>query len=165
MTNVLIPTDFTVQSLDLVSAASQQVPGKINAFLFHAFDMPESLIDAMRRTGTNSPDNLITEELRLRCRQIKALNPMIANISFKLMYGSTVAVFKHFADANNVEAIALPAGYKFTAVVRDSVDPTRMFLKSGIALIRDFDPKTQNAIDTLGKIYQKPQATERLVLR
>lgn len=149
MTNVLIPTDFTVQSIDAIGAAAQHIPDRANFFLFHAFDMPQSLIDAMRLTGVKSHHNLVTEELRLRCRQVKEENLNIAGISFRLMFGSTVSVFRNFAEANKINLIVYPEDYVFLPTVRESVDPCKMFLKSQIPLMRTVVPllKGHNASD------------------
>jgi len=137
MTNVLIPTDFTVQSLDLVSKAALRLPGKLSIFLFHTFDMPDNLIDAMHMNGIKNHNNLITEELRLKCRQLKADHANISSVCFRLIFGTTVAVFKNFAEANDIDLIIYPTGYKHVSVVRESVNPERMFLKSGVKVIRD----------------------------
>jgi len=164
MTNVLIPTDFTTQSLDLIPAAAQQVTGKINVFLFHAFDMPDSLVDAMNRTGLSSHHNLITEELRMKCRQIKNQCPDVANISFRLMFGTTAAVFRNYAEANDIHVIIYPAGYRFTPVVRESVNPDRMFLKSRISIVRNLTGRAKSATQEADKQSIKVQ-DKNLVLQ
>ncbi len=146
MKNVLIPTDFTLNSLAHVSAAVKAIRGKCSIILFHAFDMPESLIDAMHRSGIKGHSNLITEELRLRCRKIKFENPSIADISFKIMYGTTIMAFRNYAEGNDIDFIYLPEGYTYKAVVRDSVDPTKWFKKSGIKIVQvQPAPETQVA--------------------
>jgi hydroxyacyl-ACP dehydratase HTD2-like protein with hotdog domain len=165
MTNVLIPTDFTVRTLDIVTAAAQNIPGKLNVFMFHAFDMPDSLIDAMHRTGLNSHYNLITEELRMKCRQIKAACPDVSNISFRLMFGTTVAAFKNFAEANDIHVIVYPAGYSFLPVVRESVNPDRMFLKSRITVLRNLSLKGKVAGNTPVVHAEQTMAEAGLVMQ
>ncbi len=148
MTNVLIPTDFTAQSLELASKAALRLPGKLNIFLFHTFDMPDNLIDAMHMNGIKNHNNLITEELRLKCRQLKADHANISSVCFRLIFGNTVAVFRNFAEANDIDVIIYPNGYKHVFVVRESVNPERMFLKSGIKVIRD--------LSAIGNAAKKP---------
>ncbi len=135
--NVLIPTDFTGNSLDSVNSIAKAMPEKMNIILFHAFDMPESLLDAMMRKGMNGHSNLVTEDLRLKCKRIKQQNKHVQNIYFRSMYGTTVAAFRNFAEANAIALIVLPAGYRYLPTVRESVNPLRMFQKSGIRLVTD----------------------------
>lgn len=138
MMNVLIPTDFSYTSLNYAAQAARQLGEKCNVFLFHALDVPDNLADTMSRVGIRADQKLITEELRVRCRKIKSNNPGIANIYMRIMHGTTLAAFRNFADANEIDLIFLPEGYQFRAVVRDSVDPTDWFGQSGIkVLIRD----------------------------
>ncbi len=133
--NIIIPTDFSLYSLDFAAQIAQAIPEKHNIFLFHAFDMPDSLLDAMKRVGQNSHSNLITEELRIRCKQIKTKHKSVSNICFRIMYGTTIAAFRNLAEADRIDMIVLPTGYRFAPVVRESVNPERMFKKSGIEVI------------------------------
>lgn len=133
--NIIIPTDFSQYSLDVAAQIAQAIPEKHNIFLFHAFDMPDSLLDAMKRVGQSGHSSLITEELRIKCRQIKTKHKSINNICLRIMYGNTIAAFKNFAEADKVNLIVLPTAYKFVPVVRESVNPERMFRKSGIQVI------------------------------
>jgi hypothetical protein len=132
MKNVLIPTDFSPGSLDMIAAVAAGADEKVNIILFHAFDMPVSLVDAMMRTGANGHYSMVTENLRVKCRKIKTSNQMVGNISFKFMYGTSVALFRNFAAAYRLDMIALPENYFFVQVVRESVNPLHMFKKSGI---------------------------------
>lgn len=132
MKNILIPTDFSASSLDFIGQIAQNSIGNINIILFHAFDMPQSLMDAMRRNGMRNYGNMVTEELRQKCKKIKSENRNLNNISYKLMYGTTSMAFDNYAEANDIDAIVIPPGYQFTPVVRESVNPKRMFQKSGL---------------------------------
>ncbi len=141
MTNVLLPTDFSTDSIATLNGAVKAIPGKLNIFLFHAFDIPDSLIDAMQRAGKRGHSELITEALRMKCKQVKAANPNICNISFRVMYGTTATAFKNFAEANKIDIIYIPKGHKFAAVVRESVNYDRMFKKSGIQIVNEANTK------------------------
>ena len=142
MNHILIPTDFSFTSVNFAAQAARQIGGKCNVYLFHALDVPDSLIEVMHRTGLRSDSRLITEEHRIRCKKLKSEYPEIANIYMRIMYGSTLAAFRSFTEANSIDIIFLPESYKFRAVVRDSVDPTDWFRKAGIpVVIRDLTRK------------------------
>lgn len=141
MTNVLIPTDFSLQSLDLVNRATMHIPGKLNITMLHIFDMPSSLSDVTRPGGINGHYNLITEELRNRCRQIRANNANIAGIRFQMMFGTTAAAFRNFAEANAIDIIVYPSDYLFVPVTNSSVDPGSMILRSGIKVLRELSTR------------------------
>jgi hypothetical protein len=140
MRNVLIPTDITLHSLELVSFAARAIPDRINAVLFHAFDMPDSLLDAMIRSHNGGFNSLITEEIRVKCKRLKAAHSNISNISFKYMYGTTKAAFRNYVEANKIDMIVLPDGYSFVPVVRDSVNMIKIMQQSGIEILSDLTP-------------------------
>ena len=129
MNTILIPTDFTVGSLEIMNTLARNTDNKLNIVLF--------LVEAMSRAGINSHNKLISENLRLACKRIRANNSNITNISFRNMYGTTIAAFKNYAEANAINMILLPPTYRFVYITRESVDPTRMFKKSGLPLITD----------------------------
>ncbi len=141
MKNVLIPTDFSYASLGLIARAALTLKGRFNIILFHAFQMPDSLIDVVSRHSINHHGDYITDGLRIRCKKLKAAYPNIGNISFRIMYGSTLAAFEHYAEANDIDLIIWPDELELVPVNRDSVDPTRMFKKSGIEMLRKLESK------------------------
>ncbi|MBL7691959.1 MAG: hypothetical protein JNM41_10225 [Flavipsychrobacter sp.] len=155
MNTILIPTDFTVGSLEIMNTLARGTDNKLNFILFHAFDMPGSLVEAMSRAGINSHNKLITENLRLACKRIKANNNNIANISFRNMYGTTIAAFKNYAEANAIDMIALPPDFRFVHITRESVDPTRMFKKSGLPLLSSPYP-IRETTDTNADVNMNP---------
>lgn len=140
MKHILIPTDFSLQSLELVSLTARAVADRINVVLFHAFDMPDSLLDALRRTHNGGYNSFITEGVRVKCKKLKAAHSNINNISFKYMYGTTMAAFRNYAEANKIDMIVLPEGYSFVPVVRDSVNLVKIMRQSGIEILSDLTP-------------------------
>lgn len=145
MKRILVPIDFTLHSVDLAALAAKAIDTKVDIYLFHAFEMPDSLAEAMRMGHTS----LMSEDLRLKCKKIKSQNSNVNNISFRPMYGTTDAAFRNYADANQVDMIVLPTWYKYTAANKQSVNPLRMFRKSGIPLLTDLTPIAKEHSATL----------------
>ncbi len=141
MKNVLIPTDFTAQSLQLVNKTAEALKGeKFNIVLFHAFNMPDSITDLMFIGREKIYKGLVTDDFRNQCKKLKNLYfDTIHSICFKYMYGSTVRVFKNFADANDIDLIVLPADLRLQMPHKYSIDPCSFFRKSGITVLDSFD--------------------------
>jgi hypothetical protein len=140
MMNILIPTDFTLASADVRARVARSTNERLTIYLFHAFDMPASLMEVMTRGGSRGRLNLMTDELRHKCKKIKLQHPNICHISYRPLYGSTDAVFRNYAEANEIHMIALPPDMRFVPAVRESIDPMRMFRRSGIMLLTDLAP-------------------------
>jgi hypothetical protein len=102
---------------------------------FHAFDMPASLMEIMVRGHALQQPLLITESIRQRCKRIKQLNKQIGQIYFRPMYGSSVAVFRSYILANDVDMILLPPTYRYVPVLRESINPQPLFDKQIVPVV------------------------------
>ncbi|HEY8897874.1 MAG TPA: hypothetical protein VIM79_23780 [Niastella sp.] len=142
MRNVLIPTDFSASSFDLVEKAIHTMGEQpINITLFHAFQIPFFVSDLIGNQRQPYHE-LLTDGFRNACKQIKQQYPKQVNsIVFRHLYGNTPVVFRHFVDAHDIDLIVYPELYEFVPVHKDSVNPDRMFKKSRVPLLRQFKPK------------------------
>jgi hypothetical protein len=142
MRNVLVPTDFSTASFDMVEKAIHTMGEQVlNITMFHAFQMPFFVSDLIKNQRQPYHD-LLTDAFRNNCKQLKQQYPkQVHSISFRHLYGNTPAVFRHFVDANEIDLIVYPEPFEFIQVHPDSVNPDRMFKKSRVPLLRQFKPK------------------------
>ncbi len=158
MTNILVPTDFTPASLQTAELALREAgDSNINIILFHAFELPSSPFDLIR-TGYREPaQELMTEAFRQACRQLKIEYPrQLGKIMVRCMNGNTKALFRNFADANDIDLIFCPESFTYSKIHERSLDPKPFFKKSGIPMLRkasrDFVPAFSNT-----QIVAEPQ--------
>ncbi|MGZ5246294.1 MAG: hypothetical protein ACXWV5_04480 [Flavitalea sp.] len=139
MKNVLIPTDFSIVSLQGIEKAVSALNNQpCNIILFHAFQMPYFHNDLFARRGSLPYGDLLNDNFRNACRQIKQQFPrQIKGIHIKHLYGSTAAVFRNFVDANDIDFIFLPEAYVFTPIHKDSINPINLFKKSGTPFLKE----------------------------
>ncbi len=143
MRNLLIPTDFTVHSLDLVSRAASALDQQpTNIFLFHAFTINITAPDVLGNPRRLPYAELLTDEFRSACRRISQKYPFVRDLSVKHMYGSNVRVFRNFIDANDIDMIICPEDFVFHKVSPRSVNPEKMFRKSGVPVLNPVLRKT-----------------------
>jgi len=133
MKNVLVPTDFSIESLELINKTAKSIADKLNIYLFHAYEIP-----AGNDKTTNKKNNLITEQLRQRCRRIKASNKNICNISVKIMQGASHTLFNNFTNNHKIDVLVLPHKYVYIPPTAESVSPIKLFRKSTIEKLSDF---------------------------
>ncbi|MGN6420417.1 MAG: hypothetical protein ACTHMC_23110 [Pseudobacter sp.] len=142
MKNVLIPTDYSLASLELVEKTVQSLQHQnLNIILFHAFEIPFFAGDIVGNNGKLPYRDIVTDAFRNGCKRIKEQNPKaIQSILLRHLYGNTNAVFHNFLDANEIDLIVFPDGYVFTPVHPQSVNPAPLFRKSGVTLLKNFTP-------------------------
>jgi len=144
MTNILVPTDFTPASLDMAESALMSGNyEKCNIILFHAFELPSSPFDLLR--GYRDPlDELMTEPFRQACKQLKDdYGKQVNKIIVRGMTGDTRAVFRNWAEANDIDIIYCPENYFFKPAHPRSIDPVYLFKKCSIPVVKGNAPKAE----------------------
>ena len=138
MTNILVPTDFTPASLQIAEGALKNGSyEKCNLVLFHAFDFPSSPYDLLGAPYPDPSCELMTEPFRQACRQLKDdYGKSVNKIIVRCMTGNTRALFRNFAEANDIDLIYCPEDYFFKPAHARSVDPLYLFKKCGIPVIK-----------------------------
>jgi hypothetical protein len=138
MTNILIPTDFTPASVKMAEGAIRCGNfEKCNVVLFHAFELPSTPFDLLGACQRDPACELMTEQFRLACKQVKdEYSRQVNKIIVRSMIGNSRALFRNFAEANDIDLIFCPEEYYFRPVHARSVDPIYLFEKSGVPVIR-----------------------------
>ncbi|MEO5888832.1 MAG: universal stress protein [Ferruginibacter sp.] len=139
MTNILVPTDFTAASLKLAESAIKQAGERsINIVLFHAFELPFSEFDLLSPDYREPACHLVNEPFRQACKQLKNDYPkQLAKIVVRCMNGNTKALFRNFAEANDIDLIFYPDGYMYFKIHKRSLDPRPFFKKCGIPMLTE----------------------------
>lgn len=142
MTNVLIPTDFSVASLQMAGQAINALDLKnANIILFHAFNTPSLGIEMLGASRKPYAD-LFNDIFRHNCKLFREQHPKaVQKIFIKFMNGDSPALFRNFIDANEIDLIYCPEDYQFVPVHNLSVDPRPLFKKCGIEVVRTVKKK------------------------
>lgn len=148
MTNILIPTDFSITSVKMAEQAVNELNcTSANIILFHAFSLPSSPFDLLVRNRHKPYFDLITDSFRQACKLVREQNMQTINkIQFKCMEGSTNALFRNFVDANEIDVIFCPEYYQYKKIHALSLDPRSFFRKSGIKLVQSLDSRRKEII-------------------
>jgi hypothetical protein len=109
MKNILIPTDFTLQSINMLDNYLESIHQKnINLVFFSVFALPESEQDIV---GSSAKPHLqvMNEPFRKACKKLKAkYDDTIATIQYKYLYGNSRQVFNNFLEYNKIDLIFCP---------------------------------------------------------
>ncbi|GAA0534146.1 hypothetical protein [Chitinophaga japonensis] len=153
MKNILIPTDFSIRSLELVKAAVHaNINERMNILLFHCFKMSDNIQELMMLSRRMKDYEHISDEFRAVCAQLQDRYPArINSIKVECFYGSTLAVFKNYLYGNDISLIVYDEQYRFEKVNKSSIDPLNIIKKSGCELL----PLTINTEKvTVGNLLQ-----------
>lgn len=145
MINILVPTDFTAESLQLAENALRSGNyEKCNVVLFHAFQPPVSPLDMLGTKHKDPSSELMTESFRQACKQLKDnYGNKVNKIIVRCMTGCTRAMFRNFVEANDIDLIYCPEEFYLKPAHLRSVDPQFLFKKCGVPVVKNNTRKTE----------------------
>jgi hypothetical protein len=137
MKTILIPTDFNEASVartyDLVKSLRNE---QIKIIFFHAYKLTDSITDLLMLSRRSTDYAQIPEEFHRACYALKEEHQdSVKVLGIEYFYGSTMASFRNFAEANEVDVIYYPEAYTFRKISKYSIDPVLFLNKSGIPVI------------------------------
>ncbi|RZL62166.1 MAG: hypothetical protein EOO93_10105 [Pedobacter sp.] len=137
MKTVLVPTDFNLASTKIIDGLTQTQPNEtFNIIFVHAFKLSDSITDMLMLSRRSKDYENISDEFYQTLNNYKAKYAnQINNIGIEYFYGSTVAAFKNFIEAFDVEAIAYPKDYNFCPINKYSINPKFLTERSGCNLL------------------------------
>jgi len=158
MKTLLIPTDFTQQSIQSIPSLVQgYYPEKVNIVLVHMLKITDNISELLMLSRRSVEYRQIPDNFYIRCREIeKKHSHIINNIAITFFYGSTVAVFNNFLEANEVDVI-VAAHDNYQLLFKNSIDPELLFSKCDTAIIKL--PKTPGILADV--IIEEPVLTEQ----
>ena len=137
MRTILIPTDFDAHAV----AGTGVILGnfndkKIRILFFHAYKLTDSISELLSLRRRTAEYGHIPNAFHDACYQFRADHAdRIYTIGIEYFYGSTMAAFRNFLEANEVEAIFYPEDYTFRKISKYSIDPALFLKKSGLPLL------------------------------
>ncbi len=121
---ILIPTDFTIESLNLYKHVIQTAEVDSHVIFVHCLSPSESMIDLLFVGNDTLLSRMMGRDFKEACailRNKSGFNRMTDSI--ELFKGKTIAAFRNFLDGLNVEEIVAPSSYRFQRPSRRSIDP------------------------------------------
>ena len=122
MKNILVPTDFSLQSLSIIHDIVSKESERVKIHLFHMVLIPNDLTDLLflRKSHLHAqvPDNFREAIQLLRNKYQK----QVAKIDFSFYYGSRASVVSSIIESNNIDRVYMLANYQYKQPLPSSVN-------------------------------------------
>ncbi|HCZ35880.1 MAG TPA: hypothetical protein DHV26_08130 [Cytophagales bacterium] len=110
---ILIPTDFSIESLNLFKYAAQQAQEPLNIVLVHGQHLSDSIFDLLFRTRKDSVSKLSNPDFEDACRILRnKYASRINSFRIEIFSGVTQSAFQNFLEGNRITEILIPKTYK-----------------------------------------------------
>jgi hypothetical protein len=137
MKTILIPTDFTIESLNTVKGVFKKNDNgeQVNLILLHAVFLSDSITDRLFYSKEKHLLTLQSEKFREACQVL--LNTYASRVNsfrIELFSGFTKQAFANFLEANEVNELVIPGTYTLKLASPRSFDPIPYFKKCSLPI-------------------------------
>ncbi|MCF2447233.1 hypothetical protein L0657_24980 [Dyadobacter sp. CY345] len=136
MKTVIIPSDFSISSLQVAETIVRNASEEVSILFIHLFHVADDIQDLLFSNYRKKEYEFVSEEFRRECEILKEVFPStLKSINIEFFYGSKLAVFKNFLDYNNADYIGYSKSYGTPKLSKSSIDALPVILKCGLPLI------------------------------
>lgn len=129
MKNILVPTDFSLQSLSIVHDIVNNEKGKLNIHLFHMVLVPSDMADLlyMRKAHLHAqvPESFTEAIQLLKNKYLR----QVAKIDFSFYYGNSRSAVNSIIESNGIAALYLLANHQYKLLLPASVNMVPLLQK------------------------------------
>ena len=137
MKNILIPTDFSIASLECIHDLCQQYEGKSFRLIFiHLFKISDSITELLLLSKRNREYEYVSDEFYKGCENIKDKYPQVETIKVDFFYGSTLSMFRNYLEAHCINAVLELKSCSLQPLNKMSVNPETLIQKCGLEIVR-----------------------------
>jgi hypothetical protein len=127
MKHILIPTDFTLGSLNVLRFGADAFDEELNITLLHFMEMPDSITDLLMLPRDTSVFNIISPEFREGVSLIlNRYGSQIKRIRNDFFVGDGRRQFKNYLEHHKVDTIVFPENYALKMPSKRSYNPERL---------------------------------------
>lgn len=158
-TNILIPTDFSLASLNAITGLVKKHPEeRFNITLVHFFKLSDSEAELLMLARRNREYTHISQEFEDQLNELrKSFSHQIARVQIEFFYGNTVAIFKNFLEARDIQTIVCLDCHNYSRLTKNSIDPQVLVQRSGCRLINITHTAARPQIDEDVILITRPQ--------
>ena len=134
MRTILIPTDFSIESLNLFKVAAQSgITERVHIIFFHCVSLSTSIVDLLFLSQRKMNESLINENFSNGCTIIRNKFPSsISTDRIEFFSGITQSSFQNFLEGNGVTEIFIPKNYTLKKTSHRSFDPMPFIRQSNL---------------------------------
>lgn len=135
--SILIPTDFSLATLNCVSGFLDKNPDqKFEVTMVHFLQLSDSISELLMLSRRNREYQHISNEFEEAMDKLrKKYASQLTTLHAEFFYGSTVAVFKNFLEHKEIDAILMLHGHQYAKLAENSIDPYLMVERSGYPVL------------------------------
>ena len=124
--NFILPTDFSVKSLNLVREALEKFPDtRVNLWLVHGIHLPTSITELLFYSKLRHLNRLQNLEFISACHMIRnKYQNQLESLNVDLINSINPSYINAYMEAREINEVLIPKNFRFKQVERNSFDLT-----------------------------------------
>lgn len=136
MKTIIIPSDFSIESIQVAETIVRNAKEEVRILFIHMFHVADDIQDLLFSNYRKKEYEFVSDEFRHECDMLKNVyTGRLKSITIEFFYGSKLAVFKNFLDYNNADFIAYSKSYGMPKLGKSSIEALPVIQKCGLPLI------------------------------
>ncbi|HPM31902.1 MAG TPA: universal stress protein [Chryseolinea sp.] len=144
---ILIPTDFSIESLNLLKKAMQKYEtSQFHVIFLHCLHSTDSIMDLLFSADEKLIESIVTHDFKEACKILKnKYGERIVTDRIEVFSGITQSAFQNFLEGNAIDEIFVPSEYTFKRTSKRSFDPVPFIRRSGLDITEVSWSQAENA--------------------
>lgn len=135
MKKILVPTDFSIGSLNVIHSIAARFEEPVEVVLFHAVYLSNNISDLLFMTKKIS-QTYITKDYTEACEILRnKYSSRIQSLKTTFFYGSSSMAFNNFVEANDPDYIAINGQHTYKETYKHSIDPMPLVRRAKVELL------------------------------
>ncbi len=135
MKTIVIPSDFTLESVQVAEAIVRNEHEQIRIVFTHLFHISDDIQDLLFSTYRKKEHEYVSANFQRELSMIKSIYPQLAEVKIEFFYGGRLASFKHFLEYHGAETIGYSEKLGVNALCKSSIDALPIIKKCGLPLV------------------------------
>lgn len=122
MKTILIPSDFSEESLDFAEKVIRKEEGALEIIFIHMFRVPSGIQDILFSTYRKKEEQYVSPEFRSRCTELKNMfSYKLKKCTVRFFYGNTLSMLKNYLEVHRVTHIACTDNIRIRKLCKSSL--------------------------------------------
>lgn len=135
MKTIIIPSDFSLESLRVADAVLRTYQEEVAFVFIHLFHVADDIQDLLFSSYRKKEYELVPDEFSKECNMMKDLSGgKLKSYKIEFFYGNRLAPFKNFLDYHNADVIAYSEYYGVPKLSKSSLEAVSVIKKAGLPL-------------------------------
>lgn len=136
MKTVIIPSDFSEESIQVAKAVVSKEKSDVRVIFTHLFHVADDIQDLLFSNYRKKEYEFVSDEFRSKCEELKEMyGSKLKEVKIEFFYGNKLASFKNFLDYNEADYFAYSERNGIPRLCKSSIEALPVIKRCNLSLL------------------------------